>query len=304
MAQADEGASQVERSPFADSGVAAQEFVPGLYVVATPLGNAADVTLRALWVLRRADCIAAEDTRTTAPLLERFGIGNCLVSLHRHNEGTRIAALLERLQRGERVALVSDAGTPAICDPGALLVRAALDAGLRVVPVPGPSSLSAALCVAGILAGHEIRFTGFAPTHAAARARLWKSLTGSAEAAVLFEAPHRIERTLRELHAALEPARRIVIARELTKKFESVVQASAGTLLDCLPGAPPRGEYVLVVDAAPAAEPAGAGVLDAATARWLAALAEVLPASRAAAVAAKASGLPRELLYRHLVTGA
>jgi len=294
-----------EQSPWSACGVAQQEFPPGLYVVATPLGNAADVTLRALWVLHLADCIAAEDTRTTAPLLARYAIATPLLALHRHNEARAAARILARLAQGQRVALVSDAGTPAISDPGALLVRAALAAGVRVLPVPGPSSLTAALSVAGVLAG-PIRFLGFAPARAAARHRLWSALAAEPTAAVLFEAPHRIAATAGELAGALDPARRVVLLRELTKRYESVVSTTAGKLPALLEQAPSRGEYVLIIDAAQAATfseapPRSDRVsIDAVTARWLAALREELPASRAAALAAKATGLPRAILYRAL----
>jgi 16S rRNA (cytidine1402-2'-O)-methyltransferase len=290
------------RSLWSDAGIAQQEFPPGLYVVATPLGNAADVTLRALWVLRLVDCIAAEDTRTTGPLLARFGIANRLLALHQHNESELAGPILERLARGQRVALVSDAGTPAISDPGAVLVRAALAAGVRVIPVPGASSMTAALSVAGVRAG-DIRFVGFAPGRAQARGRQWSALAAAPGAAVIFEAPHRIAATARELSAVLDPGRRIVIARELTKKFESLIETTAAELPAVIGRTPPRGEYVLVVDAAP--EPLGAAQpesveIDAATARWLAVLAAELPAGRAAAIAAKASGLPRAVLYQAL----
>ncbi|SPE25628.1 putative methyltransferase [Burkholderiales bacterium] len=288
------------QSLWSDVGIAEQEFPPGLYVVATPLGNAADVTLRALWVLRLADCVAAEDTRTTAPLLARYGIAARLVALHQHNEAQASAPILERLARGERVALVSDAGTPAISDPGALLVRAALAAGVRVIPVPGASALTAALSVAGVRAGH-IRFVGFAPTRAAARRRHWSSLAADEGATVIFEAPHRMAATARELAAVLNPGRRVIVMRELTKRFESVVPTTAALLPVVIERSPPRGEYVLVVDAlSEAAEPSPAVEIDAATARWLTVLGEELPAARAAAIAAKASGLPRALLYRAL----
>lgn len=288
------------QSLWSSVGIAQQEFPPGLYVVATPLGNAADVTLRALWVLRLANCVAAEDTRTTGALLARYGIAARLVALHQHNEAQASAPILQRLARGERVALVSDAGTPAISDPGAVVVRAALAAGVRVIPVPGPSSLTAALSVAGVRAG-PIRFVGFAPARAAARKRHWSALAADDGAAVIFEAPHRVVATARELAAALDPGRRVVVLRELTKRFESVVGTTAAELPLLIEATPPRGEYVLVVDAATEAKRADAAEqIDAATARWLAVLGEELPASRAAAIAAKASGLPRALLYRAL----
>jgi 16S rRNA (cytidine1402-2'-O)-methyltransferase len=289
------------QSPWLESGLAQQEFPAGLYVVATPLGNAADVTLRALWVLRLADCIACEDTRTTAPLLARFGIHGRLLALHRHNEAQASRDVLERLARGERVALVSDAGTPAISDPGALLVAAALDAGRRVVPVPGPSSMTAALCVAGIRSG-RILFGGFAPARGAARRRHWSLLAQAPAAVLFFEAPHRMAATARELGEYFAPSRRAVIARELTKKFESVLQTTVGELAQHIATGPLRGEYVLVIDAPPEPrEPHDAQAIDDATRRWLMELARELPASRAAAVAARASGLPRAMLYETLL---
>jgi 16S rRNA (cytidine1402-2'-O)-methyltransferase len=293
--------------PWREAGIAEQEFAPGLYVVATPLGNAADVTLRALWVLRMADCIAVEDTRTTAPLLARFGIVKRLVALHQHNEAERTGPLLERLARGERVALVSDAGTPAISDPGALLVRAAHAAGVRVIPVPGASSLTAALSVAGVRAG-DIRFVGFAPSRTQARRRHWSAIAAAEAAVVVFEAPHRMTATARELAEALEPQRRIVVARELTKKFESIVVTTAAALPAVIAAAPPRGEYVLVIDAVPGRAESATGdpaaldavEIDAVSLRWLLALSAEMPAARAAAIASKASGLPRAVLYRAL----
>ncbi len=274
------------------SGVAAQDLPPALYVVATPIGNAADITLRALWVLTRVDVIAAEDTRTTGALLRRFGIGTPLLAAHEHNEREAAASIVGRLRAGGRVALVSDAGTPAVSDPGARIVRAVLDAGLRVVPVPGASSLTAAASAAG-LHGDLLTFAGFAPPRRGERERLLRELAARGEPFALFEAPHRVAATAADLSAALDAQRRVVVARELTKKFETLRVCRAGELPAAI-GAEPRGEYVLLVDAAGAEAAAG---VDAVTRRWLAALAEALPASRAAAVAAKASGLPRERLY-------
>ena len=153
------------------SGLDQQQLPRALYVVATPIGNAADVTLRALWVLRNADCIAAEDTRVTAPLLKRYGISTRLVALHRHNERGATGKILARLSQGERIALVSDAGTPGISDPGAVLVRAALSAGQRVIPIPGASGLTAALSAAGLHAT-SVCLLGFLPSRVQARRRL------------------------------------------------------------------------------------------------------------------------------------
>jgi len=260
-------------------------------VVATPIGNAADITLRALWVLSKVDAIAAEDTRTTGALLRRFGIDTPMLAAHEHNERQVAASVVERLRSGGRIALVTDAGTPAISDPGARLVRVVLDAGLRVVPVPGASSLTAAASAAGLREG-TLTFAGFLPPGARERQRLLRELASRGEPFVLFEAPHRVAATAAELAGVLAPQRRVVVARELTKMFETVQACPAGELPAAV-GAAARGEYVLLVDAA---QPAAAEV-DAVTRRWLAALAEAMPASRAAAVAAKASGVPREQLY-------
>jgi len=266
-----------------------------LYVVATPIGNVADITLRALWVLSKVDAIAAEDTRTTGTFLRRYGISTALLAAHEHNEREAAAGIIERLRAGGRIALVTDAGTPAISDPGARVVRAVLEAGLRVVPVPGASSLTAAASAAG-LNGSVLTFAGFLPSGSRDRARLLRELAARGEAFALFEAPHRVTATAVELAAVLDGERRVVIGRELTKKFETLQVCRAAELPTAI-GAEPRGEYALLVDAADAA----AGDVDAGTRRWLAALAEVLPASRAAALAAKVSGVPREQLYALLV---
>ena len=284
---------------WAASGLDQQQLPRALYVVATPIGNAADVTLRALWVLRNADCIAAEDTRVTAPLLKRYGIRTHLVALHRHNERGASEQILARLGHGERVALVSDAGTPGVCDPGAVLVRAALSAGQRVIPVPGASSLTAALSAAGLQA-QSVRLLGFLPTRVQARRHLLQEAAGRTDGFVLFEAPHRIARTAGELAAVLEPERRIVLARELTKMFEAVVQTSAGGLQQVVAQQGERGEFVVVVDARGPEEPDRA-TLDETSRRWLRALAEEMPAARAAAIAAKVTGVRREAIYRSLV---
>lgn len=277
---------------LAASGAAEQDLPAGaLYVVATPIGNAADITLRALWVLSRVDAIAAEDTRTTLALMRRYGIDTPLLAAHEHNEQAVAEAVVARLRGGERIALVSDAGTPAISDPGARLVRAVMAAGLRAVPVPGASALTAAVSAAGLRA-ERITFVGFLPAGRLQRQRLLRELAARGDAFVLFEAPHRVAETAAELAAALEPDRRVVVARELTKKFETLRACRAAELPAAI-GERGRGEYVLLVDGAEAAP----NDIDADTRRWLTALAEELPASRAAAVAAKASGLPRASLY-------
>ncbi len=263
-----------------------------LYVVALPIGNAGDITLRALWLLSRMDVIAAEDTRVTRPLLARFGIDTPLVATHQHNEREAAGQLVERLARSERVALVTDAGTPGVSDPGALVVRAVLDAGHRVIPVPGASSAVSAISCAGLAPG-PFRFVGFLPTGRAERERTLRALVADATPFVLFEAPHRVRELLALLAEVLEPDRRVVLARELTKKFETVAAHRAEELATL--AADERGEYVVLVDA-PAAP--NATEIDAATRRWLEALLQELPPARAAAIAAKASGQPRDALYR------
>jgi 16S rRNA (cytidine1402-2'-O)-methyltransferase len=278
---------------IASSGVSEQA-LPGasLYVVGLPIGNAADLTLRAWWVLSRVDAIAAEDTRVTRPLLQRYGIDTALIAAHRHNEQAAAQAIVEQLQRGARIALVSDAGTPGISDPGAAIVRAVSDAGMRVIPVPGASSLAAALSVAGLV-DTSFRFVGFLPTGARERERTLRALLASGEAIVLLEAPHRIRALAQLLSRLADGARQVVFARELTKKFESIVRSSCGSLaaetLD------ERGEYVVLIDTA--GHRVQTDEVDAETRRWLQALLEDLPPARAAAVAARASGCRKDELY-------
>jgi len=274
------------------AGLAEQELPAGaLYVVGLPIGNAADITLRALWVLARADAVAAEDTRVTAPLLARYGIDTPLVAAHQHNERKVATTLVERLHAGQRIALVTDAGTPGISDPGALIVRAALDAGRRVIPIPGASSTATAVSAAGLAEG-RFRHIGFLPTVARERERQLRSIAADPEASVLFEAPHRIRALLAVLADALAPDRRVVIARELTKKFETISAHPAAALAEL--AAEERGEYVVIVDAAPAVT---AHALDDAARGWLEVLLEELPPARAAAVVSQMTGVARETVY-------
>jgi 16S rRNA (cytidine1402-2'-O)-methyltransferase len=293
------GAEDPGRRWLEASGVAMQDWPTGaLYVVATPIGNAGDLTLRALWLLSMADAVFAEDTRVTRTLLDRFGIRpRALVAAHQHNEEAAGAAIVSRLAAGERVALVTDAGTPAISDPGARIVRAVRGAGFRVIPLPGASSLLAALA-ASDMAENGFSFLGFLPTAARERERMLRTAAARGDAFALFEAPHRIEDLLHALAQALDPDREVAVARELTKKFESIDVMPARDLVQWLAQQTQRGEYVLVVGPASAA-PVGEEI-DTTTRRWLDALADVLPASKAAAAAAKATGLPRAALYAAL----
>ena len=272
--------------------------VPGtLYVVATPLGNLRDLTLRALDILGSVDVIAAEDTRVTGVLLRHFGIGAHPISVHEHNEAARADEIVRDLRAGRRVALVSDAGTPAISDPGARVVRAVRAAGFPVVPIPGPCAAIAAVSVAGLVA-NRLLFLGFLPAAAKARRELLASVAREPCALVIYEAPHRVRATAAELGAALGSERSLVVAREITKKFETITQMTLGEAPDWFAADPnrERGEFVLLVDA-PAPSPIVSLETPLDFRRLLAALAAELPPARAARVAAAATGLPRDMLY-------
>lgn len=273
--------------------------VPGsLYVVATPLGNLRDLTLRALDVLATASVIAAEDTRVTATLLRHYGIATSAISLHAHNEAARVQKLIAMLAAGQSVAVVSDAGTPAISDPGARLVRAVRDAGYPVVPVPGPSALATAVSAAGLEA-ESFAFLGFLPQQAKARRERLAAFADSAAAIVVYEAPHRVRATVADLAGALGGDRALVVGRELTKTFETITRITLGEA-DAWFAADPnreRGEFVLIVDAPPSLPRDAAEVLSADAERWLAALLEELPPARAARVVAAVTGIKRDVVY-------
>lgn len=228
-----------------------------LYVVATPIGNLDDLSPRACRVLGSVDLIAAEDTRRTRGLLSKFGVKTPTISYHDHNESSRSQALLKRLRGGESVALVSDAGTPLLSDPGLPLVRAAHEAGVPVVPVPGPSALTAALSVAGEPTGRFV-FEGFLPRRAGPRRTRLKSLARETGTVVLFESVHRIRETMAESRAQFGSDRTASIVRELTKLHESVYRGTLGTLTERLGGEiPMKGEFVLVIAGAGEKVPTG-----------------------------------------------
>ena len=266
--------------------------------MATPIGNRADITLRALHVLGRADAVACEDTRVTAQLLAHYGLDKPLLAVHAHNENEAAARVCERLAAGQAVAFVSDAGTPGVSDPGARLVAAAMAAGHRVVPIPGPSSALAAISVAGDAAAQGFVFRGFLPAKGAERQAALQGVAADAAAQVLFEAPHRIESLAAGL-AAAAPLRRLTLARELTKQFETVVTLPAGEVPGWLAADANRlrGEFVLVLHAQPALPVAG-DALPAAAEHCLAVLQRELPLKQAVALAAEISGAPRNALYQ------
>ena len=266
-------------------------------MVATPIGNLADITLRAIHVLGLVDAVACEDTRMSAQLLQHIGVSKPLIALHAHNEHEAAAAVVARLVAGESVAYVSDAGTPAISDPGAALVALAHASHVRVVPLPGASSALAAISAAGDALGHGFHFHGFLPAKGAERAAALALVLAEATTQVLFEAPHRIEALATAL-AAAAPTRRVTLCRELTKQFETVAVMTAGELPAWL-GADTqrlRGEFVLVLHALPLAVSSEAG-LPAEAERLLAVLLRELPLKQAVALAAEISGAPRNALY-------
>lgn len=267
-----------------------------LYVVATPIGNLSDVTLRALEVLRAADIIAAEDTRVTVRLLDRHGIAGKLVAVHEHNERALAERITGMLADGKTVALVSDAGTPGIADPGAHVVAAVRAAGHPVVPVPGPCAAVAALSVSGFEGGRFL-FCGFLPARTGERRRLLEELAAQTATLVFYEAPHRVAECVADLCAVLGDGRDIVIARELTKIHETVHccrLADAGDWLQADDNNR-RGEFVLLVSGA--AGESGDEAVDIETERTLKILLDELPLKQAVALAVKLTGGSRNTLY-------
>ncbi|MET0383005.1 MAG: 16S rRNA (cytidine(1402)-2'-O)-methyltransferase [Burkholderiaceae bacterium] len=281
----------------------AQDYPRGcLYVVATPIGNLADIGLRALHALALADVVCCEDTRTSGAFLRHFGLEKPLLALHEHNERGGAVRVCARLAAGDRVAYVSDAGTPAVSDPGALLVQAAAAAGHRVMPLPGASSVLAALSVAGDAQSHGFSFAGFLSSKAQERATELARWRDARRSVVFFEAPHRIEALAAAIDEVLaapgqDPPRRITICRELTKQFEQVATLDVGELSAWLAADAHhrRGEFVLVLHAAARSAPDDA--LPPAAQQTLRVLLRELPLKQACAIAAELSGVPRKRLY-------
>lgn len=277
-------------------GEAAQQSYPTatLYVVATPIGNVTDITLRALHLLALADVIACEDTRKTGALLQRFGLNQPTIAAHQHNEREVADKIVERLQAGQRVALVSDAGTPGVSDPGARIVDAVRAAGLNVVPLPGPSAAIAALSASGLV-NDRFHFVGFLPAKAKGREAALASLVRETSTLVLYEAPHRIVDCVEALAAAFEPTRQVVFARELSKMFEEVHRCELKDALAWVKADQhrERGEFVVLVAGAVEATDAE----DAEAERVLQILLSECSVKQAANLAAQITGRKKNALY-------
>ena len=265
-----------------------------LWVVATPIGNRDDLTARAVQVLREVAVIAAEDTRHSRPLLMHYNIDTPLKALHDHNERSEVDALVARIQAGDSVALISDAGTPLISDPGFRLVRAARAAGVRVSPVPGACAAIAALSVAGLPSDRFV-FEGFLPAKSGARRQRLQELAGETRTVICYESSHRVLESLEDMRDVLGAEREVVLARELTKMFETVVGEPVGDLVARVAADPnqQKGEFVLMI----AGRPGDADDKLAEGLRVFAILRADLPPAKAAKLAAAISGAPRKLLY-------
>jgi 16S rRNA (cytidine1402-2'-O)-methyltransferase len=270
-----------------------------LYVVATPIGNLGDLSLRAWQTLMRCDVIAAEDTRASRILLETWGVTTPLMAAHRHNEAGAAEAIVARLAQGERVALISDAGAPAVSDPGARIVRAVRDAGHGVVAIPGASAVITALMASGVTSDENpaFVFAGFIPSRGAARQKWLQRWRLVPAPVVMFESPHRLAAAVKDLERVCGPDRMLTVARELTKRFEQVVTLPLADVAAWLAADSHReqGEFVLIVHQAPESELQD--TIDPATQRLLDALLESMSVRDAVRIAAKATGAPRDALY-------
>jgi len=266
-----------------------------LYVVATPIGNLQDFSPRAQSVLRQVDLIAAEDTRHSRHLLKHFGITTAYQSLHEHNERQQSGALLQRLQLGESIALISDAGTPLISDPGCYLIQSALAVQIRVVPIPGPSALISALSVAGFRADRFV-FEGFLPAKALARRQRLENLAHETRTLVFYEAPHRLLDSLNDMVQSFGQEREAVLVKELSKVFETVYRDSLGGIVKWLSAGAGRqkGEFVLVVQGAP---PPDDNVLSPEVKRIFQLLGKELPLKKAAKLTSEITGIGKNSLY-------
>jgi 16S rRNA (cytidine1402-2'-O)-methyltransferase len=276
--------------------MAARPLEPGLYLVATPIGNLRDISIRALETLAAADLIACEDTRTTRVLLDRYGIRTKTVSYHTHNEASSGVRLLEDLAAGKTVALVSDAGTPLVSDPGERIAASARAAGFRVIPIPGASAVLAALSIAG-LPSERFLFEGFLPAKQGQRRSRLASLASLDVTLLFYEAPHRISETIADMASVFGAARMAAVCRELTKTFEECVQGPLGELVLRYPdGGTVKGEIVIVV-APPLQDATGALDID----ELLRSMMKEMSASKAAAEASRLTGEPKGDLYKRIL---
>jgi 16S rRNA (cytidine1402-2'-O)-methyltransferase len=268
-----------------------------LYIVATPIGNLGDFSARAVETLRKVDLIAAEDTRHSRPLLEHYGIAKRMVSLHEHNEEAGTLRLIDRLAKGEAVALISDAGTPLVSDPGFPLVRLARERGIRVTPVPGPCALIAALSASG-LPSDRFAFEGFPPRTASARRSHLEALVDDPRTLIFYESSHRVLEFMRDIGEIFPAQRRIVIARELTKLYETIVETAAGDAADLIEADSNmrKGEFVILVHGATATKPRDTLTHD--QSRVLQLLLGQCSVKTAAALTAKITGARREVAYQ------
>ena len=277
--------------------LAAPPLEPGLYVVATPIGNLGDITIRALETLAACDVLACEDTRVTRRLLDRYGIRAKPVAYHEHNADPAGPKLLAELKQGRTVALVSDAGTPLVSDPGFRLVQSARDEGVRVVPIPGASATLAALAASG-LPSDDFRFIGFLPAKEAARRARLAGLAHEPSTLIAFESPNRLAASLATIADVLGPDRPVSVARELTKRFETILTGEAREIRDRFATGTVKGEIVLLI--APAPDDRAEWTPEK-TDALLRDLLETMPVSRAAREAASATGLPKSDLYARLL---
>lgn len=268
-----------------------------LYIVATPIGNLRDMSLRAIDTLKTVNCIAAEDTRHSKPLLQHYMINTPLFALHQHNERERSMALLERLQQGDSIALISDAGTPLISDPGYFLVREARAAGISVIPIPGACAAITALSASG-LATDRFSFEGFLPAKTKQRVQSLEMLCKETRTMVFYEAPHRVLDTLEDMREVFGEKRRVVLARELTKLYETIRSAELGELVEWVKNDDnqQRGEIVIMVEGANLSAPESADIVSAEN--LLKILMSELPLKQAVDLAAKISGLRKNELYQ------
>ncbi len=276
------------------SGKTGEPKIGKLFIVATPIGNREDISERALRILASVDQIAAEDTRHSNALLRFFEINTPTVSLHEHNEDARVAVLIEQMLQGKTFALISDAGTPLINDPGYRLVHAAHDAGIPVIPIPGPNAAITALSAAGLPTGRFV-FEGFLPAKAGARRRFLAAVGGQTRTMVFYESAHRIVESLRDMSEVFGPEREAVIARELTKKFETIKRACLAELREWLQSDTnrQRGEFVVLVRGR-----AVSSALDDLSVKTMRVLSKRLPLRQASELASEISGKPRRELYQ------